>query len=165
MAGGGLNLFRYHLGSWLCLFVALLCSNTAAWSFGSCLLGPLQPLPPLVLPRRWATAVLCLLILQPVSILKLAAPFALPAAAVWVCGGSAAAAAVGGLAACGCCSSACRGSRAIGASTSCLITLSHLPSVRASQLFWGGRICRRLLEQPGAEAPLWTLYSLLGMLQ
>jgi hypothetical protein len=34
------------------------------------------------------------------------------------------------------------------------------------QIFWGGRICQcLLLLEPGAEAPLWHLYSLLGMLQ
>jgi hypothetical protein len=67
VAGGGLNLFRYHLGSWMCLFVALLCSNTAAWRCASSLLAPLRPLPPLVLPRRWAAAALLLITLQPVS--------------------------------------------------------------------------------------------------
>jgi hypothetical protein len=33
------------------------------------------------------------------------------------------------------------------------------------QIFWGGRICQRLLQEPGAEAPLCHLYGLLGMLQ
>jgi hypothetical protein len=79
VAGGGLNLFRYHLGSWMCLFVALLCSNTAAWRCASSLLAPLRPLPPLVLPRRWAAAALLLITLQPVSTPQLAAASALPA--------------------------------------------------------------------------------------
>ena len=81
MTGGGLNLFRYHLNSWMCLFVALLCSNTAAWRCDSSLLGPLRLLPPLVLPRRWTAAALLLITLPPVSTPKQAAASGAPSQA------------------------------------------------------------------------------------